>query len=678
MAPPFSSSWIPAPSTGTGPRAVVDEQSNVNSTQRSPTGTTVDNVESNAGGSHYNPRGTSNGRVVLVTIQSHADRSNSNHKGTAADRRRASSRSLQITSVNVSGEPAGTHPGAQENNQLKHVFPATPQSIVRERKRTASRLAALPASTTTNSAATRRNNNSNTVAAARAKKHTVLTWLIDAGVLKEKEKLLYMPESELAAAGNNSNGGAAKGVTGTVTRAGIHCSCCDTTMPLPAFTSHASPGAKTSQSAWERVRLMSRKPLLRCVQEAWERERVRKFSAEEKAKAALEQAAPEGINGEVDGDQSDDACAVCADGGQLLCCDSCPSTFHPECLGVQVPEGSWICHYCRCFLCLASDGGLATCHQCARKDHEHCRPSLLAGDMIGSYCSETCNKMAARLSEMVGATNGADGDGFSWSLLKIHKGSAADCSATVMECNAKLAVALGVLGECFNPVKDRLTGIDMLRQAVYSLGSEFKRLSLEGFYTMVLEKAAEIVSVALLRFHGSKLAEMPFAGTLPHYQRQGMVHRLVNAVEQVLALLQVETLVIPAVPEVADTWKRSFGFAPVDPRLREHAKRLSMVVVNGTTPLQKTIVLAAAPPGQPRGEESQAAPAAPPLSEDELAFLEMSWPACSFTDLVAGIACSPQPFSADPLAAAVRGGGGASPGRSGRRSCGGGQLGWRL
>jgi hypothetical protein len=149
---------------------------------------------------------------------------------------------------------------------------------------------------------------------------------------------------------------------------------------------------------------------------------------------------------------------------------------------------------------------------------------------------------------------------------------------------------------------------------------------------------------------------------------------------QVLASLQVETLVIPAVPEVADTWKRSFGFAPVEPRLREHAKRLSMVVVNGTTPLQKTIVLAAAPPGQPRGDESQAA-AAPPLSEDELAFLEMSWPACSFTDLVAGIACSPQPLSADPLAAAVRGGGGASLERSDQRFSGeaaGMQLGRQL
>jgi hypothetical protein len=78
--------------------------------------------------------------------------------------------------------------------------------------------------------------------------------------------------------------------------------------------------------------------------------------------------------------------------------------------------------------------------------------------------------MATKLSGMVGASNAAGGDGFSWSLLKIHKDSSATDSIAVLECNAKLVVALGVLDECFNPVKDRRTGIDMLRQAVFSLG----------------------------------------------------------------------------------------------------------------------------------------------------------------------------------------------------------------
>ncbi|XP_044346501.1 increased DNA methylation 1-like [Triticum aestivum] len=444
-------------------------------------------------------------------------------------------------------------------------------------------------------------------------------------------------------------------------------------MALPAFASHAG-SADGSPAPWERLLLMSGKPLLRCLREAWDLERVKIFRAEETARAALEQdrersaqakkrslqlLAKQGRKGgaraalAVDGDRSDDACGVCADGGQLLCCDSCPSTFHPECVAVQgVPDGSWACHYCRCFLCSASDGAPSTCHQCARKYHNHCRTSLFAGHEIGPFCSESCNKIAAKLTEMAGAANRADEDGYSWSLLKMQKDTGD--SAADLECNTKLAVSLGVLDECFNPVKDRRTGVDMLHQAVYSLGSEFKRLSYKGFYTMVLEKDTEIISVALLRFHGNKLAEMPFAGTLPHYRRQGMMGRLVKAVEQVLTTVQVEKLVIPAVAEVVDTWKRSFGFAPMEPRLREEAKRLSMVVVTGTVMLQKHI--------------------APPMTEDELAFLEMSWPLSSFTDLVAGIAFPP-PSGADPLAAAVRGLGVGAPGTSGRRSCGGEAVG---
>uniref|UniRef100_A0ACD5WPV1 Uncharacterized protein n=1 Tax=Avena sativa TaxID=4498 RepID=A0ACD5WPV1_AVESA len=769
---------ISAVQSDAGRDAIGAVQSDAGGNHSSPRGTVpargaVATVKNDAGGSHSTPRGTDAGRGKLASARSlqitpvntdevppsvgNGDASALQVLGPvlampttgAAAKRKAAVRSpngrlrkprapkgssstpagpKKVASKNalaVSGEPAGTHPGAQGNDLPKAVSTATPPSKGGKRKSLASAAAPSVSSTTPSIAATRcslvarRNNSSssssNTAAAARAEKHTILTWLIDAGVLKEKEKVFYVPGPELAAAGNNnSNGFASKVFTGTVTRAGIHCSCCDTAMPLPGFTSHAGPGAgsETSQPpAWDRLLLMSGKPLLRCVQEAWDKERLKTFRAEEKARAALEQdrersaqakkkklllngrkgsLAVEGVNsggGGGGGDRSDDACGVCADGGQLLCCDSCPSTFHPECLGVKVPEGSWVCHYCRCFVCLASDGGMATCEQCARKYHQHCRPSLFAGHEIGPYCSETCNKMAAKLSEMVGATNAAGGDGFSWSLLKIQKVSSSDSSADIaaLEGNAKLAVALGVLDECFNPVKDRRTGIDMLHQAVYSLRSEFKRLSYEGFYTMVLEKDAEIISVALLRFHGSKLAEMPFAGTLPPYQRQGMMRRLVKAVDQVLSALQVEKLVIPAVPEVVDTWKRSFGFAPVEPRLREDAKRLSTVVVTGTTLLQKSIVLATASSSSPskqqthaeaQGQAAATVAAATPLSEDELAFLEMTWPLCSFTDLVAGIAYSPRPFCADLLAAAARGpvcgGGGSSAGSGagGRRSCG--------
>ncbi|KAL6616776.1 hypothetical protein ACP70R_039046 [Stipagrostis hirtigluma subsp. patula] len=558
--------------------------------------------------------------------------------------------------IATDAELVADHQPGDQSNDLQ-IIPAPPSpSNSRKRKNAA-------ASTRSGrcSLVARRNSAS---APAPAKKHTVLTWLIDAGFLDDGEKVFYVP-------GDGAN---EKVISGSVTRAGVHCSCCNAVVPLPVFEAHA--GREPGRRPWEKLLLGSGKPLLRCVQEAWEKERVTTFQAQEKVSAALQQEKDKsaqamkrllakqkkGVLERVmsprmktkagDKDSSDDACGVCADGGELLCCDSCPSTFHPECLAMKVPEGSWVCHYCRCVICMANaDQGLSTCQQCTRKYHQHCLPLPNDRCDAGAHCSETCKKLSAQLSDMVGVNNRTE-DGFSWALLKIQKDEPASSQdmPAVLECNVKLAVALGVLNQCFNPVKDRRTKIDMLHQAVYSLGSEFKRLSYEGFYTMILEKDGEIISAALLRFHGAKLAEMPFAGTLPPYQKQGMMRRLVQAVEQVLASVQVEKLVLPAIADLVDTWKRSFSFSAVEPRFREEMKRLSMVVITGTTLLQKSIAAQQPPPPQqgeedaeprrrrtyaPAGGEEEKEEETARLTDDELAFLEMA-PFCSFTDLLTG------------------------------------------
>nr|XP_040052368.1 histone-lysine N-methyltransferase NSD3 isoform X3 [Gasterosteus aculeatus aculeatus] len=40
-------------------------------------------------------------------------------------------------------------------------------------------------------------------------------------------------------------------------------------------------------------------------------------------------------------------CFLCARGGKLLCCDTCPASFHPECLEMETPAGPWSCSDCR-------------------------------------------------------------------------------------------------------------------------------------------------------------------------------------------------------------------------------------------------------------------------------------------------------------------------------------------
>ncbi|XP_034030391.1 chromodomain-helicase-DNA-binding protein 4 isoform X3 [Thalassophryne amazonica] len=68
------------------------------------------------------------------------------------------------------------------------------------------------------------------------------------------------------------------------------------------------------------------------------------------------------VEGEEDDDRQDEGleeeydhhiefCRVCKDGGELLCCDTCPSSYHIHCLNPPLPEipnGEWICPRCKC------------------------------------------------------------------------------------------------------------------------------------------------------------------------------------------------------------------------------------------------------------------------------------------------------------------------------------------
>ncbi|GBP76385.1 Chromodomain-helicase-DNA-binding protein Mi-2 homolog [Eumeta japonica] len=59
----------------------------------------------------------------------------------------------------------------------------------------------------------------------------------------------------------------------------------------------------------------------------------------------------EGNNDQDDDDQHQEFCRICKDGGELLCCDSCPSAYHRFCLNPpleEVPDGEWKCPRCSC------------------------------------------------------------------------------------------------------------------------------------------------------------------------------------------------------------------------------------------------------------------------------------------------------------------------------------------
>ncbi|KAG6421393.1 hypothetical protein SASPL_117944 [Salvia splendens] len=407
---------------------------------------------------------------------------------------------------------------------------------------------------------------------------TVLSWLIFSGVVSLNEIIQYR---------NLKDDTVIK--DGLVTRDGILCKCCDMMFSISKFKIHA--GFRSNRPC-ANLFMESGKPFTLCQLEAW--------SAEYKARKVAPQTE------QVDElDQNDDSCGRCGDVGELICCDNCPSAFHQACLFEQeLPEGNWYCPQCRCQICTdvvrnkesSQLHGDLNCIQCEDKYHETCmkRNGIEIGLVSDNwFCGDGCSQVYNGLQSRVGLENLLS-DGFSWTLLrcipsdqKVH--SAQQVMALRAECNSKLAVAITIMEECFLPMVDIKTGIDMIPQVIYNWGSQFARLNYSGFFTVVLEKDDAVLCVASIRIHGVKVAELPLIATCSRYRRQGLCRRLINAIEEMLKSLKVEKLVISAIPDLVDTWTLGFGFERVEEEEMQSLSKTNLMVFPGAVWLKKML-----------------------------------------------------------------------------------------
>ncbi|KAK7352480.1 hypothetical protein VNO80_17902 [Phaseolus coccineus] len=418
---------------------------------------------------------------------------------------------------------------------------------------------------------------------------TIIPWLIENGVVGLDSVVFCRGANNVVKKGK-------------LLSSGIACDCCDMFFSPTRFEAHAGCQRHRPNSS---IFLEDGRSLLDCKKQA--------LSSQQNGFVEEE---------EIDdfGYRNDNICAICRYGGELVLCDGCPSSFHLRCLGLtHVPDGDWFCPVCSCKICrrprcrddYAHNVGVNSvlvCHQCEGKYHIGCLKAPAPAhtemekeeDHVGKgnwFCSRDCENIFFSLHELLGKTINVAPYNLTWTLLKAVKRDKSgedyltlDGVEGLSQNESKLSAALDVLRGSFDPVIDVFSGRDVIADVVFSRGSEHDRLNFRGFYTVVLERDKEVVSVATVRIFGKRVAEIPFVATRMQCRRQGMCGILMNEIEKLLTYLGVERLVLPSSYSAIDTWIKSFDFVKIKPSDKSQLLDYAFLNFEGTVVCHKPLL----------------------------------------------------------------------------------------
>ncbi|GMP50731.1 hypothetical protein CsSME_00017230 [Camellia sinensis var. sinensis] len=349
---------------------------------------------------------------------------------------------------------------------------------------------------------------------------------------------------------------------------------------------------------------------------------------------------------------SDDMCAACGSGGDLIICDGCPRAFHAVCLDLQcAPKGDWHCPYCRdkvgfgrksagessntgrhiiirltrvvkalkieiggCVVCrLAHDFSVENfdertimlCDQCEKEYHVGCLRDSGLCDLKELprdkwFCCDDCNRIHVALQNLVLVGAEMIPASVSYAIHRKHvekgftNGVSNDVQWWILSGKSRYPEHLPILSRAatiFRECFDPIvatSGCDLIPVMVY--GRNISGQEFGGMYCVVLIVKSVVVSAGLLRIFGREVAELPLVATSRENQGKGYFQALFSCIDILLYSLNVENLVLPVAEEAESIWTKKLGFRKMsDERLLKYTRNLQLMIFKGTSMLEKKV-----------------------------------------------------------------------------------------
>ncbi|KAL5537316.1 hypothetical protein UlMin_045665 [Ulmus minor] len=350
---------------------------------------------------------------------------------------------------------------------------------------------------------------------------------------------------------------------------------------------------------------------------------------------------------------SDDMCAVCGDGGDLILCRGCPRAFHTACLDLHgVRPHDWYCPNCKdkfdparklgagessgitkpivlrlkrvvkapeleiggCVFCRRHDFSAAKfdertvmlCDQCEKEFHVGCLRESGLCDLKELpkdkwFCCDDCRRIHMAIQNAVSIGPEIVPPSLSDTIMKKYAdgglamdGVADDIQWRILSGKSRYPEHLPFLSRSAAIFRECFDPIVAKSGRdlipVMVYGRNISGQEFGGMYCVVLTVRSVVVSAGLLRIFGREVAELPLVATTRENQGKGYFQALFSCIERLLSSLKVENIVLPAAEEAESIWTKKLGFRKMsEERLSKYLREVQFTIFKGTSMLEKTV-----------------------------------------------------------------------------------------